>query len=143
MSTETSDVDGVPCRTSAYGSLQFGLDDFAALATARFGPDPQDWAFACPGCGDVASERDLVAGGLPGATAGTTCRRCYRDALTAWAGTWEIVTCRYELDGGRRVLRQSGREMTSALSAVVLRLFPLADRPSPMTGLAALGEAGQ
>jgi hypothetical protein len=30
-----------------------------SLLRDRFGPDPRDWAFVCPGCGDVATGKDL------------------------------------------------------------------------------------
>jgi hypothetical protein len=36
--------------------------DFAAIAIDRFGPDPLDWAYTCPNCGDVARVRDFPPG---------------------------------------------------------------------------------
>jgi hypothetical protein len=33
--------------------------DLLALLRERFGPDPGDWAFVCPQCGDVATGREF------------------------------------------------------------------------------------
>jgi hypothetical protein len=36
--------------------------ELVAEACERFGPDPMDWAFKCPRCGDVATARDFPEG---------------------------------------------------------------------------------
>lgn len=36
--------------------------ELAAEAAARFGPNPWDWAFQCPRCGDIATARDFPEG---------------------------------------------------------------------------------
>jgi hypothetical protein len=36
--------------------------ELAAEATERFGPDPQNWAFQCPRCGDIAVVGDFPQG---------------------------------------------------------------------------------
>lgn len=33
--------------------------DLLALLTNRFGPDPMNWAFVCPSCGDIANGGDF------------------------------------------------------------------------------------
>lgn len=33
--------------------------ELLAELEARFGPDPMDWAFQCPNCGDAATGRDF------------------------------------------------------------------------------------
>lgn len=35
--------------------------EFLATLRERFGPDPADWAFECPSCGDVATGDDFKA----------------------------------------------------------------------------------
>lgn len=37
-------------------------DELVALAIERFGPDPTNWAFVCPSCGDVAVASDFPDG---------------------------------------------------------------------------------
>jgi len=36
-------------------------DELGAELVARFGPDPMDWAFECPACGDIATGGDFRA----------------------------------------------------------------------------------
>jgi len=41
------------------GLVKRTRDELAALLTERFGPDPANWAFVCPRCGDVATASDF------------------------------------------------------------------------------------
>jgi len=36
-------------------------DELVAELQKRFGPDPMDWAFICPSCGDIATVADFKA----------------------------------------------------------------------------------
>ena len=36
-------------------------EELRAVLTDRFGPNPHDWAFVCPRCGDVATGADFKA----------------------------------------------------------------------------------
>jgi hypothetical protein len=38
-------------------------DELVAMARERFGDDPQNWAFQCPQCGDIATAKDFPEGG--------------------------------------------------------------------------------
>lgn len=42
---------------------QFTRDELHAMAVERFGPNPQNWAFKCPMCGDVAIAADFPSPG--------------------------------------------------------------------------------
>lgn len=84
--------------------------------TERFGPDPTDWAFVCPHCGDVATGGDFRAAladhprtnrdGSPTTASGIMGQECIGRTLGAlsgsaddWAGRgcdW----CAYGLFGG-------------------------------------------
>lgn len=35
------------------------LDELHAEARSSFGPDPMNWAYQCPSCGDIASRWDV------------------------------------------------------------------------------------
>lgn len=41
-------------------AMTLTLADLRAEGRARFGPDPLDWRFVCPRCGDIASGRHFV-----------------------------------------------------------------------------------
>lgn len=113
-------------------------DELYAEARQRFGPDPRDWAFRCPGCGDIATARDFPEGtgdrigqecigrhrgaleGAPGDDRGDASRGCDWAAYGLIRGPW-IITM------------PDGSEIGS---------FPLADSPAPepsRKGAAALG----
>lgn len=47
-------------------------EELLAEARERFGPDPLDFAFQCPACGDIATIRDFQEAG-DGARAGQEC----------------------------------------------------------------------
>lgn len=77
------------------------LDEYATEARRRFGPDPRDWAFTCPGCGDTATARDYPRG--YGDRVGQECigryrarqpelpaRGCLRVAYGLIGGPWAI-----------------------------------------------------
>lgn len=53
--------------------------EYGTEAVRRFGPNSRDWAFRCPGCGDVATPRDFPEG--QGERAGQDCVGRHRDAL--------------------------------------------------------------
>lgn len=80
--------------------------DFAALAIARFGENALDWAYVCPGCGDIATAREFPPGRRD--RAGLECigrhlgaidleptRGCNRVACGLIPGPWTV-----ELPGG-------------------------------------------
>lgn len=45
------------------GRHEFTRDELHAMAVERFGPIPQNWAFKCPMCGDVAISGDFPSPG--------------------------------------------------------------------------------
>ncbi len=105
--------------------------DLIALAKARFGANPMDWAFRCPNCGDVATARDFPAHDRE--RIGQECVGRHRGALAGPAGTkggtgradrgcdWAA----YGLFRGPWIVTMpDGREIGS---------FPLADAPQPVT----------
>src|SRR5579859_6564022 len=106
--------------------------DLIALAKARFGANPMDWAFRCPGCGDIATaadfpdgQRDRIGqectGRHRGALKGTADRGCDWVAYGLIRGPW-IITM------------PDGREIGS---------FPLADAPRETPATPAQVEAAQ
>jgi hypothetical protein len=42
----------------------FTHDEWLAEAAKRFGPDPRDWHFVCPSCGNIQSIADFEAIGV-------------------------------------------------------------------------------
>lgn len=80
-----------------------------AEARERFGADSRDWAFECPGCGDVATAREFIAAAALGASlVGQECigrqlgaldktgkpytgRGCDWAAYGLFHGPWEVV----------------------------------------------------
>lgn len=71
------------------------LDEYATEARRRFGNDPHDWAFTCPGCGHTATARDYPPGHED--RAGQDCigrwhpeRGCLRTANGYITGPWLI-----------------------------------------------------
>ena len=44
---------------------RYTLDEWQAAALKRFGPDPDDWLFICPGCNSVQSRADFKKLGMP------------------------------------------------------------------------------
>lgn len=51
-------------------------------ARRRFGDDPNDWAFKCPSCADVATARDFKAAGAEPERVGQECIGRHRGALS-------------------------------------------------------------
>lgn len=57
------------------------IDELRAEAADRFGPEPRDYAFRCPNCGDVATVGEFAELGVPDA-AGQHCIGRELGALT-------------------------------------------------------------
>jgi hypothetical protein len=55
----TTDTQATPAPTAYRKLTQAELGEEAAR---RFGPNPLDWAFQCPRCGDIATPRDFPEG---------------------------------------------------------------------------------
>lgn len=90
------------------------LEEFEAEATARFGDDPLDWKFVCPGCDHVASARDYKKANAPEGAIGFSCIGRYLDTCRDWltekgkgpcnytnGGLFKINTVTIEKDGIR------------------------------------------
>lgn len=91
-------------------------DEFKAEAVRRFGPDPDNWKFVCPSCGNVQSPKDFEPYKDQGAEADSCTRVCIgryaggRDAFsdgegpcnyTAY-GLIQLAPIRVEADGTSR-----------------------------------------
>ena len=89
-------------------------DELTEEARERFGPDPMQWAFQCPRCGDVATLQDFKDAGASPNMAGQECigrvlggltrradgtkggkkrgeRGCDWAAYGLFRGPWEVV----------------------------------------------------
>lgn len=108
---------------------QMSIGDLHALARERFGPDPADWAFVCPHCGDIATPRDFMAAGSKGEHAGRICIGRVVGALAVPAADWDGRGCDWTAFGVFRgpmvYLTDSGEEKHG---------FKLAPAPTPPVG---------
>ncbi len=78
-----------PAELRAYRKLT--QEELAAEAAERFGPNPRDWAFQCPRCGDIA-----VVGDFPKGEEGRIGQEC----VGRWRGALHGPA---NADGGRAV----------------------------------------
>lgn len=61
--------------------------ELAAEARARFGDNPEKWAFVCPRCGDIAVAQDFRSAGADPNRVGQECIGRSRGALKGPANT--------------------------------------------------------
>lgn len=89
--------------------------EFLTELKARFGPNPRDWAFVCPACGDIATGGDFTKAlkehprernGLPMVASDILGQECLGRSLGALkgpSGKWKgrgCDWCAYGLIGG-------------------------------------------
>jgi len=101
--------------------------ELLAEAKERFGDDPKQFAFTCPGCGDIATIADFIDVGEPDA-AGQHCIGRNLGALSGPAKEWKGRGCDWTayglIPGPWTIVMPDGHEAHG---------FPLADAPVAAT----------
>ena len=82
-----------------YAKRTMTLEKFQAEATTRFGDDPSNWVFVCPGCGHEASVKDYENAKAPEGAVGFSCIGRYLPTCRDWLTEKGDGPCNYTNGG--------------------------------------------